>query len=282
MLTPPLPLTSDAELRISIKASVTTNVTVQALISRNKREPPIPVRYEPIAHTTGDRTNEETDFEIAGGFLHGISVFGAGDRGTKRVAVAVGRRGLFFSLCEGYVYDSHGLDDGEFTEPGPGGGEGFLSWVPAFTRDRAGNGAAVDFDLFATNALRKIYGVAWYYHCSGDVANRTFVQPLLAGLSGTKPTGFTLTGANALFWNLGGDIALVADEEALFMSKNDRTARVDNGVMTVVDTSTDPTPWPLWVTEDDIDTILRFPAITNGEALDRHSAYVLMEEWLII
>ncbi len=184
-------------------------------------------------------------------------------------------------LNAGYVTGSKSVRLGEFEDSLSG--RGFLSWVAAFTGDRAGNAAAVDFDLFATNARRKIYGVVWYYHCSGDVATRTLIGPSLIGLGGTKPTGFTQTGLNAFFWNTG-NVTLTANEEGTIASyaatSMGRTVTVDDGVVTTVDTSTAPTPWPLWVTEDEADTLIRFGAITNGEAADTHSAFVAIEEWI--
>ncbi len=170
-----------------------------------------------------------------------------------------------------------------FFEPSVGG-RGFLSWVEVF-HDRAGNAVAVDFPLAATNTQRLIYGLAWYYHCSSDVATRTMSTPRVNGLGGVKPTGFTLTGTNAMFWNSGTNISLTADEEGAIVSyaaegKDGLTATLDNGVRTVANAATLPTPWPLWVTPDDVDSIIRFPSISSGEAADRHSAYVLIEEWI--
>ncbi|MEE9181001.1 MAG: hypothetical protein V3U33_00315, partial [candidate division NC10 bacterium] len=190
-------------------------------------------------------------------------------------------RFLRTALCKGYLYGGHSIALGEFEEPLSG--RGFLSWVPAFTGDRAGNAASIDFDLFVTGARRKVYGVVWYYHCSSDVATRTLISPTLIGLGGTKPTGFTQTGLNAYFWNTS-NVTLTANEEGTIASYADtsmgRTVTVDDGVATIIDTSTTPTPWPLRVTEDDTDTVLRFGAITNGEVLDTHSAFVQIEEWI--
>lgn len=207
---------------------------------------------------------------------------GAGERGQTWVRLSIGPTNGPV-LCYGYLYGGHdAVSLGEMTEPGPGGGEGFLSWVAAFTGDRAGNAAAVDFDLFATNALRKVHGVAWYYHCSGDAATRTFNGPVLVGIGGPKPTGFTLTGGNAYYWSTATtSLTLTVNEEGAFLSTGSLTTHLDEGVRTYGSSATNPTPWPFWVTEDDTDTIMRFPAITTGNANDTHSAYVLIEEWLV-
>ncbi len=116
------------------------------------------------------------------------------------------------------------------------------------------------------------------------MADRTFNEPALVNLGGATPTGFTTTGNNALFWNTGGTIALIADQEGAHISlatkgKDGRTVRNDQGVQTILSTAGAPTPWPLLVTEDEL-ALIRFPAISSGEAADRHSAYVLVEEWL--
>ncbi len=245
-----------------------------------------------VHSTSADRSQVATAGGLLGapGTIEGFIIERNGSdvtfpkRGQTFVIMQLNRRGSpVQNLATDYWSDTSAVALGQFNEAGPGGGNGFLSWVEVF-HDRAGNAAAVDFALSATNAIRKVLGLAWYYNSSGDVADRTFVQPQLLGLGGAKPTGFILGGSNAFFWNPGGDIALIADQEGAFVSYADtalgRSVQVDTGVAAVVNTSVDPTPWPLWVTEDDVDTIIRFPAITSGEAADRHSAYVLVEEWI--
>ncbi len=185
------------------------------------------------------------------------------------------------ALLDDYVETGGRLD--RFRQTGPGGGDGFLSWEEVFA-DRAGNAAAVDHALAVTNAFRKVYGLAWYYHASSDVADRIFNAPAVVNLGGATPTGFTTSGNNALFWNTGANIALVADQEGAHISlategKDGRTVTNDQGVQTIASTAGAPVPWPLKVSEDEVG-ILRFPAITDGEAADRHSAYMLVEEWL--
>ncbi len=199
------------------------------------------------------------------------------------------QRGAFFvflgkvgqNALHGYLFRGHAPHMGEFSEWGPGGGSGWLRWEQVF-HDRAGNAAAIDFDLFRTHTTRRILGMTWYYHCSGDVADRTFVQPRVHAPGGAKPTGFTLTGNNAYLWTFGGDLALTANEEGAFICQGKTATRIDNGSATISNADSNPNPFPFWVRgTDEPDTIIRFPAITDGEAADRHSAYVLMEEWIV-
>ena len=117
-------------------------------------------------------------------------------------------------------------------------------------------------------------------------ATRTFIRPRLLNLGGAKPTGFTTTGDNGLFWFGSGDITLTTDEEGAHIivsgeAKDGRGVRVDNGTITITAANADPSPFPLPVTEAEL-AVIRFPAITNGEATDTHSAYILIEEWLVL
>src|SRR3990167_3254989 len=131
----------------------------------------------------------------------------SGTSGLKRgqcfaeVYITDGQGAIRQRVGANYIADGNGgISLGRFVDPGPGGGEGFLSWVAAFAGDRAGNAAAVTTSLAATNAFRKVHGLIWYYHASSDVATRTFPVPYIANLGGTPPTGFTTTGGNAQFW----------------------------------------------------------------------------------
>lgn len=293
MIALPMVLGDDAELEVTLIASVTNTVRVNLRVghldSKGRLEiERAPVRLD-VAHSAGDRTEEFTYFKLPYEILVAahFSIDPSVKRGQAFVKGLVRQRGTStFPFLQGYVYNGHGPSDGENVEPGPGGGEGFLSWVQVF-HNRAGNAAALDFDLFLTNTLRKVYGVAWYYHCDGNAATRTHPRPKLLGLGGVKPTGFTLTGNNALYDELGqGDNSLVLNEEGVHFTLGQggdgRKVSVDNGAVSVASATLAPSPFPLLVTEVDTDTILRFPAVTNGLAGDTHSAYVLIEEWLVI
>ncbi len=285
-----VPFQRGDEINLISRSSTAVRFTLFANIRRESGK--VDSYRTPVHSTSADRSQVATGGGLLGapGTIEGFVIERDGSdvtlpkRGQTFVIMQLVRRGSpIQNLATDYWSDTSPVALGHFVDAGPGGGNGFLSWVEVFN-DRAGNAAAIDFPLFATSALRRIYGFAWYYHCSGDVAGRTFLQPSILGLGGAKPTGFTLTGANAFYWNPGGNLTLTANEEGLFMSRANtsmgRTVRVDNGVATIIDTSTDPTPWPFWVTEEETDAIMRFSAITLGEAADRHSAYVLMEEWI--
>lgn len=247
----------------------------------------------PVFTTVDTRTEQafftdqaQEDGEIVSLLVNGIPGTGPATwrRGQTWLQVNGGEGNSVFA--HGYIYSVKPLTLGTFDEPGPGGGEGFRSWVPAFAVDRAGNATAVDVTLAATNAYRKIHGYVWYYHSDGTAASRTFISARLANIGLAKPTGFTTTGDNGVFWALGGDITLTVNEEGLQASlgqegKDGLSIRNDNGARTVESSATLPAPWPYTVVEDDL-AILRFPAITLGEAGDTHSAYILIEEWLVI
>ena len=190
------------------------------------------------------------------------------------------------TLCEGYVYPFQSLSLGQTTEPGPGGGEGFLSWVAAFAGNRAGNAAAVDFSLALANTFRKVHGLIWYYVADATAGTRTFQSPVITNLGGAKPTGFTTSGSNAFFWNMTADITLTVSEQGAFISmgvdgKDGRQVLVDTGAATVLSAATAPSPFPLLITEDEL-VVARFPTITSGVAGDLHSAFLLIEEWLVL
>ncbi len=252
-----------------------------------------------------DGTSEVITFDATSVGARGIEVFrkGGGDRFPKPgrvvsiLADAVGtvKRGqyyaqffverqdqqhLFLSLGAFYVTNEFFGGLGHFENNLSG--RGYMNWETVF-HDRAGNAAALDYPLAVTNAFRKVYGIAWYYHASSDVADRSFLRPRLVNLGGVKPTGFTVSGDNALFWLPTADITLSGDEEGAYVSygvgKDGVSVSLDDGVLTRENAASAPAPWPLLVDPDDL-SILRFPAITSGEAADRHSASILIEEWL--
>lgn len=181
-------------------------------------------------------------------------------------------------LCMGYVRDFFNLTLGVYENPGPGGGEGFLSWLAV-----AADVAPVDIatSLAATNALRKIHGFVWSYNASADAATRTATAKL-EQRGPALPTGFaTLTSASV--WN-SGTLTLTLSEEGVIYamgSGGDGLAVVDdNGTLAIDSTATAPQPFPIWVTEDDI-TRIEFD-VGAPHANDRHNLYILVEEWLVI
>jgi len=173
----------------------------------------------------------------------------------------------------GYLYSSKPfIAIGEHVEPGPGGGEGFLSWVSL-----AADIAPVDVTrvLAAANTFRRIHGFTWYYNCAAVVASRTLqVYVLRRGLA--VPTGFTSTGfhwANAF-------PTLTTGEEGTLYVDGKFSSFNDNGTVTYQSTATSPSPFPLDVEENDLGELLF--DVTAADAGDRHSIYLLQEEWLVI
>ncbi len=188
------------------------------------------------------------------------------------------RRGLTVAgLAAGYFYGGHT----PIRRDRPGDGPGRCYWLEIF-HDRLGDAAVVSQALAATNAFRKVYGLAWFYHCSGDSATRTLNRPQLANPGGAKPTGWTLTtNPFILFTN---NITLIANEEGAFYAnaldgKDGYMTSIDNGTPTIENITTHPSVFPLLVSQDELGTMV-FPAITTGHANDRHSAYLLVEEWM--
>lgn len=232
-----------------------------------------------------DRQESVSQFRRDGRIIDGVILnTEAGNRGQTYARLEIRRGSSIHGLvASGYVYGGRIVSLG-MTEGPRDGGAGFVSWLEIFSGDRAGNAAAVDQALALTNAFRKIYGLAWFYHCSSDVATRTFNTPSLQNLGGAKPSGWTTSGNNGLSWSFGANITLTANEEGMFYvnaleGKDGRAAHVDNGAITVINTASNPTPFPLLVTEDEVG-VMRFPAISTGNANDTHRAYLLVEEWV--
>lgn len=177
-------------------------------------------------------------------------------------------------LALDYLYESNNLSLDRYQSSRSG--SGFLHWFEV-----ANDIAPVDIAqaLGATNALRKVYGFVWYYHASGDVADRILRGALRdAGL--TQPTGMT-QGDNTRAWSSENIITLSANQEGLMYimapeARDGYQIVVDNGTGTVSVTGNEPIPFPLLVPEDDNAELLF--SITDEEAADRHSIYILMEE----
>ncbi len=178
-----------------------------------------------------------------------------------------------YSLFSGYVTNEFfgGLG---FHEPNVGG-KGFLSWRPV-AEDIAP--ADITEALAIANALRKVRGFVWYYHASGDVADRTFVVNLRT--PGTAlPTGITTGGTTTVHtFPYGGAITLSANQEGMIYILDNFAMSADNASRTFENVSIKPTGFPMWLHEDDLAELLF--NVTDEEAADRHSIYVLQEEWM--
>ncbi len=182
-------------------------------------------------------------------------------------------------LFQDYLYQGYNPTLGIFHGPGPGSGNGFKN-----NRILADDVAPVDVEhtLGITNALRRIDGFIWYYHCSSDVATRTMrvsVRDLGEGL----PTGMT-SGGNTLVkaYPSAGNLSLTQDQEGLIYV-NANTGKsfaisVDNGTPVIEDITTDPDPFPYWARENEVGEL--FFDVGAAEAADRHSIYIIEEEWI--
>ncbi len=178
-----------------------------------------------------------------------------------------------YTLFSGYVTNEFfgGLG---FHEPNVGG-QGFLSWRPV-AEDIAP--ADITDSLAATNALRLVHGLVWYYHASSDVADRTMVVNYRT--PGTAlPTGITTGGTTTIHtFPYGGAITLSADQIGMIYLNDNFLMSADNSSRTFDNTSIKETGFPVWIHEDDLAELLF--NVTLEEAADRHSIYILQEEWM--
>ncbi len=154
---------------------------------------------------------------------------------------------------------------------------GYLHW-----RIIADDIAPVDIQtaLAIANSRRIIYGFVWYYHASADVAART-MKATLRNLGLAMPTGFT-EGFNSTIWGTA-TVTLTADEEGLIyvMAPNARdgfSMSADDGTAASANSASAPQPFPLLISQEDLAEI--FWNVGSAHANDRHSIYILEEEWI--
>ncbi len=183
------------------------------------------------------------------------------------------------NLCRDYLYSMHTLPLGQFVDPGPGGGEGHLTW-----RAVADDIAPADITerLAAANAFRRIYGFVWYYHASGDTASR-LMRATMRAPGPSIPTGFSIN--EDVNNPHSQDITLTANQEGILFAYKSRggdgfSGRNDNAVLSAESPTSNPVIFPLDITDDDLWEI--FFNVTAEEAADRHSIFIHQEEWLLI
>lgn len=161
-----------------------------------------------------------------------------------------------------------------FFEPNLGG-EGFLSW-----RAVAADIAPADITeaLAIASTQRKVRGFVWYYHASGDVADRTIVVNLRTP-GPALPTGISTGGTTTVHtFPYAGAITLSANQEGMIYILDNFAMSADNASRTFENTSIKQTGFPMKIPEDDLIELLF--NVTDEEAADRHSIYILQEEWL--
>ncbi len=247
--------------------------------NKNGKTQPYEVRIVSFLADRSHQLNEalaveiEEDGKIVGG---GIAVDRAViKRGDCYATLFIQRRlGIDLLVAKGYA-DNIPIGLGETEDSMHGAGR--LGW-----RTVVADVTPVDVTvaLAALNTRRKIYGFVWYYHASSDVADRllrVFIQA--PGIS--LPTGFSIS--ESILPTHSSPMGLSANEEGILYSYKSRggegvSARSDNGVLASEVTTADPQIWPIDVVEDD--RIKLFFDVADAEAADRHSIFILQEEWI--
>lgn len=211
---------------------------------------------------------------IVSGQVTAATVLGRGQTYVQAHTRSGGGSGPIRSTLLGdYIFGLHAAPLGRFVDPGPAGGGGnFII-----------EGLAVDvtpvdvaFNMAATSATRKVYGYAWWYNCAAEVANRFLDVSVLSPL-GSGPTGFAIV---ATIWEAAQLGALTTGQEGIEYANEKFISFNANGTVTYADNTTAPTPFPVWARFGDPMDILF--DVTDAHADDRHSIYILYEEWLTI
>ncbi len=276
MLLPnPIPVINDTRLRLRQLSSVTNQVFVDVIVRRNGNPTPHLATLMSNVHA-GDRALEdEIEAVIPGDELWGASVRSSAiNRGEMYCTLGMappggGNTQLF--LAKGYVYSENPLLMGQFQ--GSLEGRGDLS-PQIGGQDIAGN-VDTAVALALTNGMHRIDGFNFMYHCSGDVAGRSVVIDL-RDVGTVVPTGFD-AGIDRRVWTISGPSWLANEDGSIFVSGPHYTATVDDSVLSVSDHTTAPSPFPIFVDEDDDAELI--VTITNGEALDTYSWYIYGESW---
>ncbi len=178
-------------------------------------------------------------------------------------------------LGRDYLHPNNQVVLDVFNDTGPGGGQGVVNLTIA------DDIAPVDIThpFAATNRLRRIDGFIWYYEASSDVATRT-LRASVRSMGQGLPTNFT-SGGNSLaqLWPSAGALSLTANQQGTMLVLRDSFAvSVDNGAAVWEDFTTAPNPFPYWASESDVGEF--FFDVSAEEANDRHSIYIIQEEWI--
>jgi len=180
-------------------------------------------------------------------------------------------------LCSGYVYSDVGrLALGQYQDPGPKGGSGFLERITI--KSNGVPAASTTRSLSENNTIRIIYGFVWYYASANDAATRVlnvvFRNPL-----GADPTGFVAAIGNV--W-ASATLTLTSDEDGTLWAFEKYSGINDDGTITVDDITTAPTPFPILVPSftagDPSELVFTVPAL---HANDFDAIYMLQESWVV-
>jgi len=211
---------------------------------------------------------------IVGGEASVSSV--ATKRGQFYVDISTTDGSAVTPLCKGYVYDGHSLTPGEFIESGPEGGQGFRKWN--IIGENIAGSVTSAFGA-ATNAYRRVHGLAVYFNADGNAATRLPIITLADPGRATVflPTGFVMAGN---VWIDGNALSLTLSQEGIIYVSRDRSSKNTNGTLAVLNTTTAPAPLPYDIEETDLATFT--VTIGAGLAGDVFSFYADIEEWLVI
>jgi len=176
-------------------------------------------------------------------------------------------------LCSDYLFSSFGqVVLGTYIQAGPGGGAGFLE-ISTFKASSVPV-ASSTLTFADPNVIRKVYGFAWYYVASVDVASRTLALSLVQPL-GALPTGWAYP---TPFVNQQS-LSVTAGQDAIIFADHKRSGTFNDGTLLIDSTATDPSDFPILVEEDDpyyIDFL-----VGSLNANDRDAIYVQQESWVI-
>lgn len=237
--------------------------------------------YQRVITTTADRVNTVGTFgqiEKRGNVVRAtVTTVTPLKRGQCFVELLTLDRNLrnMDVLCQDYMNAGNNLVLGRWRSSLEG--RGHLSWRTVL--DDVAPAAATVEVLAVANARRKVYGFVWYYHRGGDAANVGLTTAFRApGLS--IPTGFSIAETVS---TMSSSITLTANEEGIVYamcidSGDGFSSQNDNGSLTIDPNTTKGRPLPILVSEGDLAEISF--AVSNGEAADRNSLFILQEEWI--
>lgn len=270
----PVETTDEQTLNLDYAASTTNVVTV--VVRMRVRGKIVETLLFSLAHSSGDRTREQTAFDIPEGEILAVNAFieAPVKRGQAYMVMLLERRARSMKrLARGYMYDGNGVELGDNEEPLSG--VGFRRWNQD-GNDIAGN-VDTTVNLARSNTRRVFHGILIRYHASNDVATRVLTVRLRDVANTSGPTGFTI---DADSW-ISPSLTLTADEEGvLYVGKDGFLSINDADTLTYADNTTAPHPFPYTVEDADAADII--VSIVDGEAADDYDVFTLVEEWLEI
>jgi len=175
-------------------------------------------------------------------------------------------------LCTDYLYSRFGqVALGTYIQAGPGGGAGNLE---VLTLKAEGVPLASTSWILAqySSEIVKIYGFAWYYLASADAASRVLSTELRQP-RGAMPTGQTV----ASVWEIP-DLTLIANQQGIVFADEKRSGINDHTALAIDSAATNPSPFPILVTEGD-PYFVNF-SVASLHANDLDTIYLFQESWI--